>query len=404
MVRRAFTLIELLTVMAILAILAGTILAVVGPVRNAVRRAKTESILAVVRVALETSAASRGGALAPVPHPLAGTAAPRSIFRRGATTLATTGEALWVEDPAWVAALGTAMCTSADLFAGRGTEGDVPTLYAVDRSRLSVLGATNCRVIEHRRLPRPVGRWDADRNGITDLPYTAAQLPDRDHLVSGGFTVRVTDGGSGFTMPPTVTISGSGSGAVAEAILGERAGGSADKVVAITVTSFGSGWTADPTVTANGVTAVGRLWDEGAQRAALDAAIGEAGRDQLAELGALQTSPETPPASELLCGDLLWSPPTPPAETSFAPGHLRDGAVWRRYRLRGPALYDAWGGEILVSALGNGGWRVESAGRDGCFRWHPGPDGVFQTAVDATSAAGDDRDASSDNISAQVVK
>jgi len=99
-------------------------------------------------------------------------------------------------------------------------------------------------------------------------------------------------------------------------------------------------------------------------------------------------------------------------ETTWQPGHLLDGTIpsgpdagepnWKPYRLPGLAVYDAWGNEILYSLSANGGLRLISAGRDGCFRWHPGEDGALQTAADADAPAGDDQDGAEDNL-AQVV-
>lgn len=402
--RRAFTLIELLAVMAILAVLAGIVLAAAGPVREAVRRSRTESILAILRVSLETSAATRGAAVAPAPHPLAGTAAPRSLFRRNGVDLDTSGEALWLEDPGWVATMTPAMCSAVDRFVGRVVAGDVPMFYGVERCRMAILGIDNCRITEHRRVPAPTGRWDADRDGKTDPPFTSARLPDRDFLVSGGWTAVVSDGGSGFTMPPVVAVSGSGSGAMADTILGDRNGPDAGRVVGMAISSFGRGWTSPPVLSAPGVTLAARIWDDGAQRAALLAAIGEAGLDQLAQLGAIDTTPDDLSHGTLLFDELLWSPPAPPAEPRLAPCQALVGGSWRRYRLRGPALYDSWGGEILVWRTAAGGWGIESAGRDGCFRWHPGADGTYQTDVTADTPSGDDRDASRDNLGARIVQ
>lgn len=98
--------------------------------------------------------------------------------------------------------------------------------------------------------------------------------------------------------------------------------------------------------------------------------------------------------------------------TRWEPGRLRDGTIpsgpeaglpnWKPYRLPGLALYDAWGGEILFSLSANGGVRLLSAGRDGCFRWSPGQDGEFQTVSDADAPSGDDEDSTRDNLE-QVV-
>ncbi len=71
----------------------------------------------------------------------------------------------------------------------------------------------------------------------------------------------------------------------------------------------------------------------------------------------------------------------------------------QRYRLRGLGIYDAWGNEVLYILGGNGrNAMFVSAGKDGHFRFSPGKDGVFQTLPEADAPSGDDRDASTDNI------
>ncbi|MXW02517.1 MAG: S8 family serine peptidase [Holophagales bacterium] len=65
-------------------------------------------------------------------------------------------------------------------------------------------------------------------------------------ISSGGLSVTVTNGGTGYTSAPTVTISGGGgSGAAAEALMG---GG----VTGVTVTNAGSGYTRGPLVSFTG--------------------------------------------------------------------------------------------------------------------------------------------------------
>jgi prepilin-type N-terminal cleavage/methylation domain-containing protein len=86
--------------------------------------------------------------------------------------------------------------------------------------------------------------------------------------------------------------------------------------------------------------------------------------------------------------------------TAWKAGLVRDPAdgAWKGYRLPGTALYDRWGRELLCQVDAKGGLTVLSAGPDGVFRWHPGIDGVYQTAAADSAAAGDDRDGSTDNI------
>lgn len=81
----------------------------------------------------------------------------------------------------------------------------------------------------------------------------------------------------------------------------------------------------------------------------------------------------------------------------WQPGGVSVGGAWHRYAILGTSVVDAWGNEILYGRDAKGGAVVRSAGRDGVHRWHPGPDGVFQTAAHATAPAGDDRDGTTDN-------
>jgi len=77
--------------------------------------------------------------------------------------------------------------------------------------------------------------------GPTQVQRTATAIP----TVVNGFVVAitVTDGGTGYSFPPTVTISGGGgTGATATAMV---LNGSVDKVI---VGNAGSGYSATPTV------------------------------------------------------------------------------------------------------------------------------------------------------------
>lgn len=119
-------------------------------------------------------------------------------------------------------------------------------------------------------------------------------------------------------------------------------------------------------------------------------ALGKAGNEgDLAKLNALWSPPDDDPANRLANGRVYRAP------TEVEGTFTVDGT---RYRLRGTGVYDAWGNEILYSLGDKDAIRLTSAGRDGHFRWHPGDNGTLQTAADSTSASGDDRDASQDNI------
>jgi prepilin-type N-terminal cleavage/methylation domain-containing protein len=89
------------------------------------------------------------------------------------------------------------------------------------------------------------------------------------------------------------------------------------------------------------------------------------------------------------------------ASPAWQAGLVRDGGQWVGYRLRGAALYDRWGRELLVNIDAGGAITVSSAGPDGVFRWHPGDDGTLQTPAQADSPSGDDHDGSRDNITSR---
>jgi hypothetical protein len=93
----------------------------------------------------------------------------------------------------------------------------------------------------------------------------------------------------------------------------------------------------------------------------------------------------------------ITEPMTSPA---WVPGSVRlaDGS-WRVYRLRGPAVYDAWGNEVLTYYDAASGLRVLSAGPDCHFAFHPGDDAVLTSNADAAVPVGDDMMAGEDNVS-----
>ena len=391
MVRRGFTLIELLVVITIIALLIGLTLAALPAVQAALKKKRSETTLVTVRIALETTAAA-GTRLSAAPHPLAGTAAPRSLFYRSGAALAIIGEGLECDQLAWVdSPAQSRVVQPGDLFAGRTVAGDCPALFGIPRGRLAIIGAPTLLTRHHRRLPAPSPLTDINDDGIIDTPYTAVNYPDRLFLVSAGLTLTVTSPGAGYTVPMNVTLTGGGgSGARATAVLANGA------VVGITLDSVGNGYTSDPNVeikgsSGAGATAVAERYSDAASAVALQQVLGLAGRDEVMSSGAVFTTTGT----TYLCDDLLWDS----AETSpyWKPGFLQIGGVWRRYRIRGTALYDSYGTEILFSTTSTGAIRLESAGRDGLFRWKPSASGY--SVGDLLGDPPPERDGSLDNIS-----
>jgi hypothetical protein len=97
--------------------------------------------------------------------------------------------------------------------------------------------------------------------------------------------------------------------------------------------------------------------------------------------------------------DRAWTPNENGTSANWKPGFMQDPADsnWKRYRIRGLGIYDAWGVEILFSISNRGVVRLMSAGRDGLFKWDP-VDGTFETAANASVASGNDIDGSRDNV------
>lgn len=306
--RFAFTLIEMLVVISIIALLAGLLLAGVGPLKNMAKRNTTSAICQGVQQALHVRAAAFGGMIEPAEHPLAASAAPRDPFARAGTgtAVAPNGEALRgvpltllnVSDQ-------SQLLLDDDCFSDISS----PHMYGMPRHSMTILGAGLFTVTGYRLL----------RQGtvIITTPHTdlaGRVVPDP-------------------LLPPTT-------GAASTSLIS---------------------------------TALGKAGSEG----------------ELAKLKALWTPPDDD-AANLFHQNRLYRVP------STIDGTVTQGGV--RYRLRGTAIYDAWGNEILYSIGEKDALIITSAGRDGHFRFHPGGDGIFQTAAQADAVTGDDKDASTDNI------
>jgi len=74
-----------------------------------------------------------------------------------------------------------------------------------------------------------------------------------------------------------------------------------------------------------------------------------------------------------------------------------EGSDWKPNHLRGAALVAGWGREMLISIASAKAMQMESAGRDGFFRWSPGEDRLLQTDPWGP-VVGVDRDASADHV------
>jgi len=324
-VRRGFTIVELLVVVAIIVVLSGMLIAGIGAFDRAQKRQRTVIILETVRQAVELTRAQQGSAASPVEHPLAASfndaGTPRAAFvRAGGGALPTGG---------LVALTGVApgnLGSSADrllLADDRCADAKVPLLYGLRRDAATVLGAAQRHITRYRRLKQQA----TETVRIAD-PDDRVAFPDEKHLVAS------LDGPE-------------------------------------------------------------------ANKVALDylLAVGNASTE-LSRLNALSTPPDDLP-EHFVASARAWSKGTPIA-SRFRPGHLRDGGTWKPYRLRGLAIYDAWGVEVLCSILSDGVVRLVSAGPDGAMRWLPGNGTDYATAPEADAPSGNDSDASRDNVALVV--
>ncbi|MDA3961172.1 MAG: type II secretion system protein [Planctomycetota bacterium] len=388
--RNAFSLIELLVVMLIISVLAGMLFAVLGSGGQAAKRRKTETILGVVQGAI-AAAAAQGVVVQRSEHPLAGSSATqhaRPQFYRvdgrnwqwqatdrewepqGSTTvltaLSTMGEALRGVKPGMILAVDSPrILLDSDLFTGCTPSGavwpsPVPALYGLPRSELGLLGAGLTDAIAWRGLPEPVPGVNTDANGILQGPYDNQRYPNMTHLIAPGYR----------------KLTGFNSGAITRA------------------RDYNSGtWQAE-----------GSYGGEGSDvRRSLDTVLVAGSKEELAKLGALYEPPSDDiygQGGAFLRHRMVYRDTERQNSQTWDHATCQDGsAQWQPYRLRGAGLYDAWGTELLAAAGPRGSLTLTSAGPDGAFRWHPGDDGLFQTPPNAKAAQGDDREASSDNIS-----
>jgi prepilin-type N-terminal cleavage/methylation domain-containing protein len=310
----AFTLVEMLVVISIMAILAALTLSAIKAVQQSNKRSKTQAIMQAVQQGLRLGSAEYGGSLAPAEHPLAGSREPRPAFVRGDlphASVSTTG----------VAYRGVLLTNLAASDQGnlmlpddRFADASVPMLYGATRRELTVLAPNYSWVTYYRQLPFQ---------------------PTYATVVANPATVGVIIDPNG------------------------QAGEGKELFAAI----FSKGGTLEA----------------------------------LNRLDGLYTPPDDD-AANLIVNDRVWSATTAGVKVSSTT-RVTVGGVEHTYRLRGSAIYDAWGNEIFYRVSGDGSTLTfTSAGRDGVLRFSPGGNGTFESDPWADAAAGDDRLGSDDNI------
>jgi len=151
--RRAFSLIELLVVISIIAVLSGLTITTYNVLSAQARVQRTNAMLTALANAVTLAGQSRGGAIAPAEHPLAGSAPPRSIFLRAAS-----GNAVAVSGTAY-RGVTLDRLVSAQVLLDDDVVGDVamPMLYGASRQQLGVLGVPQLGITHYRLLPHGPG-------------------------------------------------------------------------------------------------------------------------------------------------------------------------------------------------------------------------------------------------------
>lgn len=372
-IRHAFTLIELMVVIAIIAILAGMILSLAGGMTTATYKNKESAVAHMVYKSL-TSAASRGTSVAPVVHPMAASAVSpsgattpyeRGLFaRRFGSAVLPANQASYLlprdfrkqaEDlsrddsnteaeivPGWMAdapgeSKGVILAT--DRFIGYQNSGDVPSLFQVHRRALHVIGASDVSVMGWRALPQFGRGWDDGSNFISELFADDGRKFD-------------------YTVPSSQQPWEQRSSTLVRTLL-------ADDL------------------------------------------------DRLRDLNAIIEPPDDGSTPVLDATNRLWLPEDVEADTADTSARIPGRLDGQTYRLRGAGVYapqrilpwgkDRWGVELLVFNQDNGALTVMSAGIDGHFVVKPGDDGVLDSA-DQTEHyydwidVEDDEMADSDNV------
>lgn len=381
----AFTLIELLITISIVVILVGLLMGGAKAVRGAAIKSRTEVTVGMVANGLAAAVGERQS-LPIVPHPLAGTKSPRLSFHRGGIDPIRQEERHWAQRRTlWAGA-------SAPSIAGDFTSN--PTA-AVPTSGPVLLGGERVRftsdALARRRL---LGN---DVLAETNIP--TAFGAKRELLgILGIFNADVHD----HVLAPAVHDAGEQRDAVTRAVsvgypdVNAVTAAQPRLIVAPAVSPATAGWYTD---------------QEEVVRRALESVWNELGKNQAIR----RVTSGTP----YLNGRYLFDSILNGTSSSWRPGYINAGG-WRTVSLPGVSIMDGYGVELFISQAHDGRIRVISAGRDGCLRVNPGPNGTINTAIsrnfttfiDGTGTAamssrfdglvGDDRDGTYDNISVGV--
>lgn len=334
--RRGFTLLELLVVITLIVILASLLLVGLGSLGEKERRARTDHIMTTVKTALQGAETST----APVSHPLAGHALiagsrPLYVGNRSGSIgpLDATQRAIDADEAAIAGGLANRLILPDDRLAEAG----LVHLFGLPRHQLRILGIASPLTEGVYRVPVHLRGATAD----TNLQWETPSL------------IRFEFGGSN-EIDLSTTLSDQ----------------SQDEWEQL----------ADRAISASLGDEIERITNEGGLLRPTTA-------DALAFGDRVRLDQDSERATDI------------GSDSEWAPGRVLDpdDNTWKPVLIRGPALYDAWGGEILIDYQ-QGTWRLQSAGRDGAFVIHPGDNKTLDTTDPfATEPSSDDRWADRDN-------
>jgi prepilin-type N-terminal cleavage/methylation domain-containing protein len=397
--RHAFTMIELLVVISIIAVLAAMIITGAAALGIGSKREKTKTILGAVRKGIELTIANKGGSISPVEHPLAGSRAlgQRFLFKRFTvpTGLGTSMPAAGYQlDTSAMALSGLNSPTQlppgsgadAQLMLGSDLYADPKSylLFGLKREFIGVLGALQKRVTKYILLPKPL-QGQSSLSAALYPSLTTSALPQYTNPTDAQ-DMDTTFGHPSANKQAIDYVFGSSN------VQTELAG-------------LNALYMADPTTYANSTGAGGSL---NAKSNAFRYPVNWAtvASDNSPDLVLLYTDGHPVPTWQPGCISMAGGIPTNDDTTSAtgsqwtitSPG----GGTWLHYRLPGLAIYDAWKVEVLYTISSQGGVRLMSAGADGAFQFDPGVNRKLDSTDPELGPSGDDKDGSKDNIVERV--
>jgi prepilin-type N-terminal cleavage/methylation domain-containing protein len=370
--RLAFTMLELLAVIAIMTILSAMILVGAKAILGNAEKKKTETIIQTVKTGIELAIANKGSAISPTEHPLAGSNAdangPRFSFIRAqqgvSGTVATTGTALkGVPTPDNLSADANKLLMASDRYNDRR----VVLLYGGRREDIGVLQSLRKVVTKYRLLPMPprpanwrsgdpapkvispktgnpaTSGYQGDSN--TQCPeFPDTLIPSYDQIFNQPFYGRMADS------KPALDYLFGNSSAQAE------------------LSSLKAIYNADPSLPE----------DVNDFRTPIEERSYGGVREAL-----VYTNAGTGRGQEHTKVEGKWKPGyIPVSGTTKMSLDVPTGSKWVRYRLAGLAVYDAWGNELLTTTGANNSYRVISAGQDGALAIDPSKDNSIDTDIE----------------------